>query len=63
MVGRDKGKTGKVIKAIPKEMKVIVEGINVRKVHIRPKKQGEKGQLVPKAMPVSVSNVVLVEAK
>ena len=41
--GKDKGRTGKIIKALPKELKILVEGINLKKKHVRPKKEGEKG--------------------
>ena len=58
--GKDKGKKGKVIKALPEEGKVVVEGINLRKKHTRPKKQGEKGQIVEIAAPFNVSNVKLI---
>ena len=44
--GKDKGRTGKIMKAIPKELKVLVEGINLKKKHVRPKREGEKGQIV-----------------
>ncbi|MBI2625314.1 MAG: 50S ribosomal protein L24 [Candidatus Nealsonbacteria bacterium] len=44
--GKDRGRTGKVIKAFPKERKVSVEGVNVRKKHVRAKKSGEKGQII-----------------
>lgn len=58
--GKDKGKKGKVIKTIPKDRKVVVDGLNVVKKHSRPKKQGEKGQRVEVPMPLSISNVKLV---
>lgn len=61
--GKDRGKTGKVVKALPKENKVIISGVNVVKVHERPKKSGSKGQVVDKAMPVHVSNVMIVDPK
>ena len=57
--GKDKGKTGKVIKAIPKEMKVIVEGVNIRKVHRKPRNQDSKGEIIEKAMPIYASTVKL----
>ena len=60
--GKDKGKTGKVVKAIPKEDRVIIAGVNIRKVHERPSKNNKKGQIVDKAMPIHVSNVALVGA-
>ena len=57
LTGKDKGKTGSVTKAFPKENKVIVSGVNVLKVHQKPRKGGEKGQIVDKTMPIHVSNV------
>lgn len=55
--GKDKGKSGTVVKALPKENKVIVSGINMLKVHQKPRRGGEKGQIIDKAMPIHVSNV------
>ena len=57
LTGKDKGKSGKVLKSFPKDNKVIVEGINVLKVHQKPRRSGEKGQIIDKAMPVHSSNV------
>jgi len=60
IAGKDKGRTGKITKAMPKELKVLVEGINLKKKHVRPKKEGEKGQVVevPAAMDVSDVKVI-----
>lgn len=58
--GKDKGKTGKVLKSFPKEMRILVEGVNLKQKRIRPKKQGEKGQMVKVAAPFNVSNVKIV---
>jgi large subunit ribosomal protein L24 len=55
--GDDKGKTGKVLRAFPREAKVLVDGVNVMKRHERPRKQGAKGQVVDKAMPLHASKV------
>ena len=44
MSGKNSGKTGKVIQVFPKEEKVVVEGLNLMKKHMKTKKQGEKGQ-------------------
>ena len=57
ITGKDKGKSGVVLRAFPKLSQVLVEGINKKKVHQKPKKQGEKGKIVERAMPVHVSNV------
>lgn len=58
--GKDKGKTGKVLKSIPKEMKILVEGVNLKQKHVRPKKQGEKGQIVKSPASFHVSNVKML---
>jgi large subunit ribosomal protein L24 len=57
ITGKDKGKTGTVSLAMPKKDKVIVGGLNMIKVHSRPRKAGEKGQIIEKAMPIHISNV------
>ena len=44
--GNDKGKTGEVLEIIPKHGKVVVKGVNIRKKHIKPKKQGEEGGII-----------------
>lgn len=61
-VGDDKGKKGTVIKALPKIGKVIVEGINTVKKHQKAGRANSKGQMIEKAMPMSVSNLTLVES-
>ncbi|MCK5044851.1 50S ribosomal protein L24 [Candidatus Parcubacteria bacterium] len=58
--GKDRNRKGKVLDAFPTKAKVLVEGINIRKKHVRPKKSGEKGQVVEAANPISVSNVKLI---
>ena len=45
--GNDKGKTGEVLEVIPKTEKVIVKGVNIRKKHVKPRKQGEEGGIIP----------------
>ena len=45
--GNDKGKTGEVLEIIPKTNKIIVKGVTVRKRHIKPRKQGEEGGIIP----------------
>lgn len=58
--GKDREKTGKVLKALPKENRVIVEGLNLAKKHLRPRRMGEKGQIIEIPKPIPVSNVKLV---
>ena len=45
--GNDKGKTGEVLEIILKSRKIIVKGVNIRKKHIKPRKQGEEGGIIP----------------
>ncbi len=59
--GDDKGKTGKVLSAFPRENKVIVEGMNTVKKHERPRKEGQKGQIVDRPMPMHASKVALAD--
>ncbi len=61
--GKDKGKTGKVLKAFPREDKVLVEGVHVRKHHQKARKSNEKGQIVEKTFPIHVSNVSIIDPK
>jgi large subunit ribosomal protein L24 len=57
IAGGSKGKKGKVLKSIPREFMVVVEGVNMRKKSVRAKKSTEKGQIIERAMPIHVSNV------
>lgn len=63
ITGKDKGKRGKVIRVLPKENKIVVEGLNILKKHQRPRRSGEKGQILKIAMPVDASNVMIVDPK
>ncbi|OGN09162.1 MAG: 50S ribosomal protein L24 [Candidatus Yanofskybacteria bacterium RIFCSPHIGHO2_02_FULL_41_11] len=58
--GKDKGKKAKVLNVLPKDNKVVVEGLNLVKRHLRARKQGQKGQIVSKERPINVSSVALV---
>lgn len=58
--GKDKGKKSKVLEAFPKEGKILVEGVNLRKRHLRPKKAGEKGQVVELPGPMDISNLKII---
>ena len=58
--GKDRGKRDKVLDVFPKEGRVVVESVNIRKKHVRPKKSGEKGQIVETPAPISVSNLKLI---
>ena len=58
--GNDKGKTGEVLEVMPKEEKIVVKDVNVRKKHIKPRKQGEEGGIIASecAIPSGKVNVV-----
>ena len=58
--GKDKGKKGKVLEAMPAAGKVVVEGINVATCHVKPKKQGDQGGIVSRETPMYASKVMLV---
>ncbi|MHB8245208.1 MAG: 50S ribosomal protein L24 [Acidimicrobiales bacterium] len=58
--GKDKGKVGDVMRAIPSEQKVIVEGVNISKRHQRATRATMQGGIIDKDMPIHVSSVALV---
>lgn len=62
-IGKDRGKKGKVLRVLPEEGRLSVEGVNVRKKHRRPTKSGEKGQVIHLPLPFSSSNVKILCAK
>lgn len=57
LTGKDRGKTGKVLRALPQKDRVVIEGVNLYKKHMRPRKEGEKGQTVVIPRSIHVSNV------
>ena len=63
LAGRDKGKQGKVTRVIPKEDRVVIEGVNIRKRHTRARRPGEQAGIVEFPAPLHVSNVAVVCAK
>ena len=58
--GRDKGKEGKVLSAMPKDGKLIVEGVNVASRHMKPRKQGEEGGIIKVETPIYACKVMVV---
>lgn len=62
IAGRDKGKTGAVLKAIPAESRVVVQGVNLVKRHTSPR-PGNPGGIVEKELSIHVSNVALIDPK
>ena len=61
--GSDKGKTGKIIKTLRSENKVIVEGVNIVKKHLKPKNNNGNGEIVEREAPIHVSNVKVLDKK
>lgn len=60
LAGKDRGKRGKILSVDPDSGKAIVEGINRQKKSVRPKKQGEKGQIVEYNAPLPASRLMVV---
>ena len=60
--GQDKGKTGKVIAAFPRESKVVIEGVNIIKKHQKPRGMGQAGEIIEKEAPIFVSKVMFYDA-
>lgn len=63
IAGKDKGKTGKVTEAFPREDKLIVADVNMKKVRTKSREKGKQGETIEKAMPFHVSNVMLIDPK
>ena len=63
LTGRDKGRQGKVLKVLPKESRVLVEGLNLVKRHTRPTQSDPQGGIKTKEMTLHVSNVAIVDPK
>ena len=61
IAGKDKGKEGKIIKTLRKEDRVVVEGINIVKKHLKPRYTNETGTIQETEAPIHVSNVKKVE--
>ena len=57
--GKDKGKTGEVLKTLPLENRVIVEGVNLRTRHVKPTQEGESGRIVTEEASLHASNVMV----
>ncbi|HNU95964.1 MAG TPA: 50S ribosomal protein L24 [Candidatus Magasanikbacteria bacterium] len=60
IAGKDRGKEGKVIQVFKKENKIVVEGVNLLKKHMRSRKQGEKGQVIELPAPFDASNAKVI---
>jgi len=62
LAGKDRGKEGKVILTLKKKDKVVVEGINIVKKHMKPNQQNETGGILSVEAPIHVSNVKVIES-
>jgi len=63
IAGKDRGKEGEILKAFPKENRVIVKGVNIVKKHVRPTQENPQGGILEKEAPIHSSNVMLVCGK
>ena len=63
LTGKDKGRTGKVLRVIPSDNRVVVQGIQVVQRHTRPSAGNPQGGIVNKEASIHLSNVALVDAK
>lgn len=59
IAGKDKGKTGEVLRTLPYQNRVVVQGINLRTRHVKPTQEGESGRIVTEEASLHASNVML----
>lgn len=60
--GSESGKSGKVLKLYPKTLRVLIEGVNIRKRHTRPTQTAPQGGVIAKERPIHYSNIVIEQA-
>ncbi len=58
--GKDRGKTGKIVRVVPDAKRIAVEGLNLVKRHLRPRRQGQKGQVVSRERLMNAASVALI---
>ena len=63
LTGKDKGRQGSVLQVLPKEQRVLVEGLNIVQRHTRPSQLDPQGGIKNKEAPMHVSNVAIVDSK
>jgi large subunit ribosomal protein L24 len=63
ITGKDKGKTGKVLKVLREQGKVVVEGVNIVKKHVKPGSVSKEGGIVSIERPINTSNVMYFDEK
>ena len=62
ITGKDKGKTGEVLRTLPGENRVVVQGLNLRTRHVKPTQEGESGRIVTEEASIHASNVMVYSA-
>lgn len=62
IAGNDKGSVGRILSLDAVKMRVLVEGVNVRKKHQKPNQQNQKGGIISKEMPIHYSNVNILDS-
>jgi len=60
ITGKDKGKRGKITRSVPSDNRVVVEGLNIVKRHMKPRGPGRPGGIIEMEAPLHVSNVMLI---
>ena len=63
IAGKDRGTTGRVTRALPQTMQVLIDGVNVKKKHQKSRQRNQPGQIVERPYPIHVSNVMIVDPK
>ncbi len=63
LTGSDKGRRGEVLRVLPKDNRAVVRGINVAKLHTKPKGMGQPGGIVEKEATIHLSNIALIDPK
>lgn len=61
IAGKDRGNTGTILRVIPTEHKVLVEGVNIAKRHRKPTAKSRQGQIIDLPVPIHVSNVAIID--
>ena len=60
ITGKDRGKRGKIVRVILKDEKIVVDGVNIMKKHVKARRDGAKGERIELPFPIHVSNAMLV---
>ena len=63
IAGKSKGQSGSIVRAFPRDNMVVLDGVNMVKKHRKPSSQNRKGQIIDIAMPLHVSNVMILDPK